>query len=75
MEGKNFLRSMNEYLYTDQHEASGAERDTEMCTNGVCFTLEVTEYSINQLSEADWLITVDELKRPKLSHHRSYRSL
>jgi hypothetical protein len=29
--------------------------DTEVCTNGVRFTLEVTEYFIHQLSEADWL--------------------
>jgi hypothetical protein len=30
-------------------KAGGAERDT----NGVCFTFEVTEYFIHQLSEAD----------------------
>jgi hypothetical protein len=35
---------------------SGRERERDICTNGICFTLEVTEYFIHQLPEADWLI-------------------
>jgi hypothetical protein len=33
----------------------GAEREKGIYTNGICFTLEVTEHFIHQLSEVDWL--------------------
>jgi hypothetical protein len=32
------------------------QKERERDTNGICFTLEVTEYFIHQLSEADWLM-------------------
>jgi hypothetical protein len=38
--------------YTNE---GGWRRERERYTSGVCFTLEVTEYFIDQLSEAGWL--------------------
>jgi hypothetical protein len=37
---------------TDMNEG-GWRRDKDVRTNGVCLTLEVTEYFIHKLSEAD----------------------
>jgi hypothetical protein len=44
------------------------DAEREIYTNGICFTLQVTDYFMHQLSEADWLTRAHNSRCTKASN-------